>query len=299
MQHVRETYPDAQYYLNDDQFHLMLGESHTNKRFDDAVQAEANHSLVTVTQRNMPALIAQAREVAHDTRAVNYIDGAYIVPNSLRWIAMNHNGEVVGFDFEPDSYSPAGVWVAQPHSSSFVIGKVAPNADWRGTLVDTGRFNIVNFNGHYFKVFKNTKWLTMDVMGCVYSHVTKPVREQGAWGDGTRIHTFERGAVQLPPWYNSLFNCEDNNFTEQLVTKPVTYAGELYTVPIWVDYMAMDAYRHLRGFAEMPVFNERLDGWEPSPGYNKRSILIYTGPFKYKMKKPSITLVEVKGNNNE
>ena len=35
-----------------------------------------------VTQRNMPALIAQAREVAHDTRAVNYIDGAYIVPNS-------------------------------------------------------------------------------------------------------------------------------------------------------------------------------------------------------------------------
>ena len=101
-----------------------------------------------VTQRNMPALIAQAREVEHDARAVNYIDGAYIVPNSLRWIAMNHNGEIVGFDFEPDSYAPAGVWVAQPHSSSFVIGKVAPNADWRGTLVGTGRFNIVNFNGH-------------------------------------------------------------------------------------------------------------------------------------------------------
>lgn len=54
-----------------------------------------------VTQRNMPALIAQAREVTHDTRAVNYIDGAHIVPNNLRWIAMNHNGEIVGFDFEP------------------------------------------------------------------------------------------------------------------------------------------------------------------------------------------------------
>ena len=39
-----------------------------------------------MTQRNMPALIAQAREVTHDTHAVNYIDGTYIVPNNLRWI---------------------------------------------------------------------------------------------------------------------------------------------------------------------------------------------------------------------
>lgn len=57
IQDVRETYPDAQYYLNDDQFHLMLGESHTNKRFDDAVQAEANHSLVAVTSLELIGLI--------------------------------------------------------------------------------------------------------------------------------------------------------------------------------------------------------------------------------------------------
>ena len=57
IQDVRETYPDAQYYLNDDQFHLMLGESHTNKRLDDAVQAEANHSLVAVTSLELIGLI--------------------------------------------------------------------------------------------------------------------------------------------------------------------------------------------------------------------------------------------------
>lgn len=54
---LRKIIQDAQYYLNDDQFHLMLGDSHTNKRFDDAVQAEANHSLVTVTSLELIGLI--------------------------------------------------------------------------------------------------------------------------------------------------------------------------------------------------------------------------------------------------
>ena len=57
MQHVRETYPDAQYYLNDDQFHLMLGDSHTHTRDFGVANGEANRTLVAVTSLELVGLI--------------------------------------------------------------------------------------------------------------------------------------------------------------------------------------------------------------------------------------------------
>ena len=57
IQDVRETYPDAQYYLNDDQFHLMLGDSHTHTRDFGVANGEANRTLVAVTSLELIGLI--------------------------------------------------------------------------------------------------------------------------------------------------------------------------------------------------------------------------------------------------
>lgn len=43
---IREHYPDACYYLNDDQFNLMLGHSHTTKTICGDAKGDPNRHLV-------------------------------------------------------------------------------------------------------------------------------------------------------------------------------------------------------------------------------------------------------------
>ena len=51
---VRKTYPDAQYYVNDDQLCLMLGESHTMM---PDLKADANPELVAAMSIDLIGLI--------------------------------------------------------------------------------------------------------------------------------------------------------------------------------------------------------------------------------------------------